>query len=51
MLCLAWTVDDVCRYIIHLELGHVIEAFREADLISELGLKLLRARKVKDRLT
>ena len=64
MLCLAWTVDDVCRYIIHLELGHVIEAFREngvdgrmlaslseADLISELGLKPLQARKVKDRLT
>ena len=64
MLCLAWSVDDVCRYIIHLELGHVIEAFREngvdgrmlaslseADLISELGLKPLQARKVKDRLT
>ena len=63
MLCLAWTVDDVCSYIIHLELGHVVEAFRknavdgrmlaslsEADLVSELGLKPLQARKVKDRL-
>ena len=64
MLCLAWTVDDVCKYIADLELGHVVAAFRENavdgrmlaslsedDLISELGLKVLQARKVKERLT
>ena len=64
LLCLAWTVDDVCKYIADLELGHVIAAFRdnavdgrmlaslsEADLVAELGLKPLQARKVKDRLT
>ena len=64
MLCLAWTVDDVCKYIENLELSHVIEAFRdnavdgrmlaslsEEDLVAELGLKPLQARKVKDRLT
>lgn len=64
MLCMAWTVDDVCKYIADLELAHTIEAFRdnavdgrmlaslsEADLVTELGLKPLQARKVKDRLT
>ena len=54
MLCLAWTVDDACTYIVHLELGPVIEPFpenaldgrlpaslSEADLVSELRLKPL----------
>lgn len=64
MMCLSWTVDDVCTYIADLELGHVVAAFRdnavdgrtlaslsETDLVSEMGLKPLQARKVKDRLT
>ena len=64
MLCLAWTVDDVCKFITNLELGHVVAAFREnavdgrmlaslseADLVDELGLRPLQARKVKSRLT
>ena len=64
MLCLAWNVDDVCKCIADLELGHVAAAFRdnavdgrmlaslsETDLVSELGLKPLQARKVKSRLS
>ena len=64
MLCLFWTVDDVCKYVSDLELGHVAPAFKEnaidgrmlaslseADMVAELGLKPLQARKVKDRLS
>ncbi|CAK9020269.1 SAM domain-containing protein (Fragment), partial [Durusdinium trenchii] len=29
MMCLSWTVDDVCTYIADLELGHVVAAFRD----------------------
>ena len=50
MLCLAWAVDDVCKFSTNLELGHVVAVFREnavdgrmlaslseADLVDELG--------------
>eukprot|EP00439_Symbiodinium_sp_Y106_P015567 s8921_g2.t1 len=61
--CPGWSVQDVCEYLQDLELGHVTEVFRqnavdgallmdlsEADLVSELGLTRLQARKIKMRL-
>ena len=61
--CLAWNVGQVCEYLRALELEHVVAAFKEngvdgrflaslseGDLVAELGLKPLQARKVKDRL-
>ena len=61
--CPRWSVQDVCEYLQELELGHVTEMFRqnavdgamlmdlsEADLVSELGLARLQARKINLRL-
>ena len=64
MMCLAWDVKDVCHYLTTLHLGHLTPAFQdnavdgrmlaslsESDLVTELGLKPLQARKVKERLS
>ena len=61
--CQAWSIDDVVAYLGRLGLGHVSEAFRangvdgafldtlsEEDLVQELGLSKLQARKVMSRL-
>ena len=58
-----WSVEDVCSYLVRLELAHVSDKFRhngvdgsfladlkEEDLIAELGLTRLQARKVLTRL-
>lgn len=62
--CGAWRVEDVVRFLKELELGHLEQVFRlngvdgrflfslsEAELVSELGLSRLQARKVKLSLT
>jgi len=59
----AWKVDDVVRFLEDLQLGHVAKKFVEdavdgamllnlsdEDLVSELGLSKLQAKKVKQRL-
>ena len=61
--CQAWSVDDVAEYLNRLSLGHVSDKFREngvdgaylleldeCDLVNELGLTKLQARKIKSRL-
>ena len=60
---MSWRVDDVVAYLRSLELGHLEAAFRangvdgpflatlsEEDLVTELGLTRLQARKVMMRL-
>jgi len=59
----SWSVEDVCSYLVKLELAHVSDKFRacgvdgafladlsEEDMVQELGLLKLQARKVKSRL-
>ena len=61
--CAAWSVDDVVRYLEGLSLGHVGHKFiehgvdgrflmelSEVDLVDELGLTKLQARKVLSRM-
>ena len=61
--CSAWSTDGVAEYLARLELGHLEAKFREngvdgqmlvclsdEDLVTELGLSKLQARKVRQRL-
>ena len=61
--CLTWSVEDVVDFLSRIGLGHVSDGFKtnsvdghflqqlaEEDLMTELGLTKLQARKVKSRL-